>query len=274
MSYLTWICFTYLLATSEGKKRQVCEDENSIVNGAGIAAYGTCAAVGGVFCGITFGIGCIAALACGSGAAVHAGLEAASGSLCDLYHDRKKRSAERDWLTDGNTDEMAQYLENIVVKTSNKKAINEAAVWTVIENLEDTAVGALDNIVQNTVVKEAIRHVRKVDKVYKSLKKTKLLHLFKEKKDKITSFGDMALNTKKQNNDLVTYLSGNNTMYKQTNMCNEDVIDGAEALILKLGGFYFMGVAIIENRVPSTDEIDDLKEKLVANEVSYMKHCN
>jgi len=58
-----------------------------------------------------------------------------------------------------------------------------------------------------------------------------------------------------------------------TSMCTQQVVDGVEALILKLGGFYFMGGAIIENRVPSPDEIQDLKEKLVVNEFSYVKHC-
>merc|ERR1712112_266531 len=105
-------------------------------------------------------------------------------------------------------------------------------------------------------------------------KKTKIIHLIKDNKAKIKIFGDIALKTKKQNNDLVAYISGNNTIYKQRSMCAQQVVDGVEALILKLGGFYFMGGAIIENRVPSAIEIQDLKEKLVAHEASYVKQCN
>ena len=148
------------------------------------------------------------------------------------------------------------------MKTSDKKAIQEAAMWTFIENIEDTAIDVLDNSVQYVAVQDAIRNIRKVEKVYKSLKKTKLLHLFKDDKEKIKRFGDIALKTKKQNNDLVAYLSGNNTIYKQRSMCTQEVVDGFEALILKLGGFYFMGGAIIENRVPSAIEIEDLKVSL------------
>merc|ERR1712112_461612 len=216
-----------------------------------IAGYGVCAAVGGAFCAVTFGIGCAVAAGCGTGAAIHAGLEVNTENIC-----RGKRSAERNLLGDDNTDRIAQYLEEMVVQTSNKNAIQEAALWTFIENIEDKAIDVLDNTVKTTVLKEAIKNIRQVDKVYKSLKKTKLIHLFK----------DIALNTKQRNNDLVAYISGNNTIYKQRSMCTQDVVDGVEALILKLGGFYFMGGAIIENRVPSSDEIQDLKEKLVAHE--------
>merc|ERR1712112_435529 len=234
-----------------------------------IAGYGVCAAVGGAFCAVTFGIGCAVAAGCGTGAAIHAGLEVNTENIC-----RGKRSAERNLLGDDNTDKIAQYLEEMVVQTSDKNAIQEAALWTFIENMEDTAIDVLDNDVQTAVVKEAIKNIKKVDKAYKNLKKTKLVHLFKDNKEKIKRFGDIALKTKKQNNDLVAYLSGNNTIYKQRSMCTQEVVDGVEALILKLGGFYFMGGAIIENRVPSSDEIEDLREKLVANEVSYMEHCN
>jgi len=266
MSYLTWLCFISFLAASFGNR---CEDTGNIVNGAGIAGYGVCAAVGGAFCAVTFGIGCAVAAGCGTGAAIHAGLEVNTENIC-----RGKRSAERNLLGDDNTDKIAQYLEEMVVQTSNKNAIQEAALWTFIENIEDKAIDVLDNTVKTTVLKEAIKNIRQVDKVYKSLKKTKLIHLFKDNKDKIKRFGDIALNTKQQNNDLVAYISGNNTIYKQRSMCTQDVVDGVEALILKLGGFYFMGGAIIENRVPSSDEIQDLKEKLVAHEASYVKHCN
>jgi len=246
-----------------------CEDTGNIVNGAGIAGYGVCAAVGGAFCAVTFGIGCAVAAGCASGGAIHAGLAANTENIC-----RGKRSAERNLLGDDNTDKIAQHLEEMVVQTSDKNAIQEAALWTFIENMEDTAIDVLDKNVQTAVVKEAIKNIKKVDKVYKSLKKTKLVHLFKDNKEKIKRFGDIALKTKKQNNDLVAYLSGNNTIYKQRSMCTQEVVDGVEALILKLGGFYFMGGAIVHNRVPSSDEIEDLREKLVAHEASYMKHCN
>jgi len=269
MSYLTWLCFMSLLVASFGDR---CEDTGNIVNGAGIAGYGVCAAVGGAFCAVTFGLGCAAAAACGTSAALHAGLVVNTENICRAANG--KRSAERNLLGDDNTDKIAQYLEEMVVQTSDKNAIQEAALWTFIENMEDTAIDVLDNNVQTAVVKEAIKNIKKVEKVYKSLKKTKLVHLFKDNKEKIKRFGDIALKTKKQNNDLVAYLSGNNTIYKQRSMCTQEVVDGVEALILKLGGFYFMGGAIIENRVPSVNEIEDLKEKLVAHETSYVKHCN
>jgi len=186
-----------------------CEDTGNIVNGAGIAGYGVCAAVGGAFCAVTFGIGCAVAAGCASGGAIHAGLAANTENIC-----RGKRSAEINLLEDDNTDRIAQYLEDMVVQTSNKNAIQKAALWTFIENIEDTAIDVLENIVKTAVVNEAINNIRKVDKVYKSLKKTKIIHLFKDNKDKIKIFGDIALKTKKQNNDLVAYISGNSTIYK------------------------------------------------------------
>jgi len=258
------------MVASEGQRS--CEDSGKIVNGVGIAGYGACAALGGGFCAFTFGVGCIVSAACATGAAIHAGLDANTENICKSW--KNKRSAKRDLLGDENTDKIAQYLEDKVVKTSDKNAIQEALLWNFIENIEDTAISALNNTVQTAVVQDAIKSIRKVGNVYKNLKKTKLLHLFKDDKEKIKGFGDIALKTEKQNNDLVAYLSGNNTIYKQRSMCTQEVVDGVEALILKLGGFYFMGGAIVHNRVPSSDEIEDLREKLVAHEASYMKYCN